>query len=253
MKVAILEDEPLAAEKLERYLQKYSGTIEILEVLPSLEKALPWIKMHWENVDLFFMDVQLSDGLSFEIFNTIPLNKPIIFTTAFDEFAIDAFKVNSIDYLLKPIKFTDLTKALQKLDTLQSQFADTSKLKPLAEITEEKNFKERFLVKMGNHLHSISIDDISTFYAEGRDAYLLTAEGKRYMIEFTLEALEEMIDPKLFFRVNRSFLVSLNSIADVLVYANRRLKLVLSSKMEREVIVSRERVVDFKKWFEGLT
>ncbi|WP_422859959.1 LytR/AlgR family response regulator transcription factor [Flagellimonas sp. S174] len=253
MKVAILEDEPLAAEKLERYLQKYSGAIEILNIMPSLDMAIPWIESHKNEVDLFFMDVQLSDGLSFEIFNRIRLNKPIIFTTAFDEFAIDAFKVNSIDYLLKPIKFTDLTKALQKLDTVKSQYANTTKLNSLQQLVGKKTFKDRFLVKMGNHLNSISTESIHIFYAEGRDVYLINHDGKRYMLDFTLETLEEMINPKLFFRVNRSYLVNLNAINDVLVYSNRRLKLVTESKPEKEIIVSREKVTDFKKWFEGLT
>lgn len=252
MKVAILEDEPLAAEKLERYLQKYSGTVEILKILPSLEKALPWLEAHKEDVDLFFMDVQLSDGLSFEIFNAIQLSKPVIFTTAFDEFAIDAFKVNSIDYLLKPIKFTDLSRALEKLKTLKSQFLDTEKFKPLVRSKTKHVPKDRFLVKIGNHLNAIATETVSVFYAEGRDVYLITQEGKRYMIEFTLENLETMTDSGLFFRVNRSFLVNLNAITDVLVYSNRRLKLSLQPQMGKEVIVSREKVGDFKKWFEGL-
>ncbi|MEM9362099.1 MAG: LytTR family DNA-binding domain-containing protein [Bacteroidota bacterium] len=253
MKVAILEDEPLAAEKLERYLQKYSGDIEILAILPSLKKAIPWIDTHKDNVDLFFMDVQLTDGLSFEIFNNIQLRKPIIFTTAFDEFAIDAFKVNSIDYLLKPVKFTDLTQALQKLDTLKSQYSDAIKLNSITQMAGKKAFKNRFLVKVGNHLHSVSTEEIDVFYAEGRDAYLFNQNGKRYIIDYTLESLEEIIDPQQFFRVNRSFLVNINSIKDVLVYSNRRLKLVLHPKLEKDVVVSREKVSEFKKWFEGLT
>ncbi|PRX54826.1 LytR/AlgR family response regulator transcription factor [Flagellimonas meridianipacifica] len=253
MKVAILEDEPLAAEKLERYLQKYRGTIEVLNTIPSLEIAIPWIERNMDEVDLFFMDVQLSDGLSFEIFNTIPLNKPVIFTTAFDEFAIDAFKVNSIDYLLKPIKFMDLTKALQKLDTVKSQYSNASRVQSVQEFVGKKAFKDRFLVKMGNHLNSISTETIYIFYAEGRDAYLINHQGKRYMLDYTLETLEEMVNPKLFFRVNRSFLININAIEDVLVYSNRRLKLMLKSKLDPEIIVSREKVSNFKKWFEGLT
>ena len=254
MKVVILEDEPLAVEKLERYLLKYSGEIKILKILTSLEVALPWIEANKDEVDLFFMDVQLSDGLSFEIFNTIPLKKPIIFTTAFDEFAIDAFKVNSIDYLLKPIKFMELTKALQKLNALKSQYSDTSRFTSLKQLSDSKKaFKNRFVVKTGNHLHSISTDQIEVFYAEGRDAYLINKDGKRYMIDYTLEALEEMIDPKHFFRVNRSFLINLNAIQDVLVYSNRRLKLALKPQLEKEIVVSREKVSEFKKWFEGLS
>lgn len=253
MKIAIIEDEPLAAEKLERYLLKYSETMEVLCVLSSLEKAVPWITANQVEVDLFFMDVQLIDGLSFELFSKISIQKPVIFTTAYDEFAIDAFKVNSIDYLLKPVMFTDLSRALQKFKSLKEQFANTVQLAPVIEKLKQKTFKDRFLVRMGNHINSVPSGSINAFYAEGRDAYLVTEQGKKYIIEYKLEALEELLDPKYFFRVNRSFIVNINAISDVTVYANRRLKLSLKSKLEKEVVVSREKVADFKKWFEGLT
>ncbi len=251
MKIVIIEDEPLAAEKLERYLLKYSGELEILSVLDSLESAIPWIGEHQDSVDLFFMDVQLTDGLSFEIFSKVDVKKPVIFTTAFDEFALDAFKVNSIDYLLKPITFTDLSKALQKLQTLKAQFSGNSALKPLARQLGKKNYKDRFLVRLGNHIHSLTTDSITTFYAEGRDAYLKTSKGKTYIIEYKLESLEGLLDPKQFFRVNRSFIVNINAIDDVLVYSNRRLKLSLQQKIDKDIIVSREKVSEFKMWFEG--
>ena len=252
MNIVIVEDEPLAAEKLERYLLKYSETMEVLKILPSLEQAVPWITENQSKVDLFFMDIQLTDGLSFEIFSKVPVQKPVIFTTAFDEFAIDAFKVNSIDYLLKPIMFTDLSRALQKLKSLKQQFGNPEALTPLMQQIQKRTYKDRFLVRMGNHIHSVPSDTINTFYAEGRDAYLVTDQGKKYIIEYKLEALEELLDPKYFFRVNRTFIVNLNAITDVTVYANRRLKLTLKSKLDKEVIISREKVADFKKWFEGL-
>lgn len=252
MKIAIIEDEPLAAEKLQRYLLKYSEEIEVLATLPSLETAIPWIEEHQQKVDLFFMDIQLIDGLSFEIFTKTSVQKPVIFTTAFDEFAIDAFKVNSIDYLMKPIMFTDLSRALQKLKSLKAQFSNPVELVPLLQKIQEKVFKDRFLVRMGNHIHSVPSTSINAFFAEGRDVYLVTDQGKKYIIEYKLEALEELLDPKHFFRANRTFIVHLNAITDVTVYANRRLKLALSSKLDKEVIISREKVADFKKWFEGL-
>jgi DNA-binding LytR/AlgR family response regulator len=252
MKVVIVEDEPLAAEKLERYLLKYNKDIEVLVKLPSLETAIPWIAKHQENVDLFFMDVQLTDGLSFEIFSTISVKKPVIFTTAFDEFAIDAFKVNSIDYLLKPITFTDLSKALNKLKSLREQFSQHTEISPLVQQFGKKSYKDRFLVRMGNHIHSIPTESIGYFYAEGRDVYLKRTNGKKYLIEYTLESLEELLDPKQFLRTNRSFIVHINAIEDVVVYANRRLKLTLNPKAESELIVSREKVVQFKLWFEGI-
>ncbi|WP_396589830.1 LytR/AlgR family response regulator transcription factor [Allomuricauda sp. R78024] len=252
MKIVIIEDEPLASEKLERYLLKYSEKVEVLSILPSLELAIPWIAEHQSKVDLFFMDVQLTDGLSFEIFSKISVQKPVIFTTAFDEFAIDAFKVNSIDYLLKPIMFTDLSRALQKLKSLKEQFSNPLELAPVIQKLQEKSYKDRFLVRMGNHINSVQSNSINAFFAEGRDAYLITEKGKKYIIEYKLEALEELLDPKLFFRVNRTYIVNINAITDVTVYANRRLKLILNSKLDKEVIISREKVADFKKWFEGL-
>jgi len=252
MKVVIVEDEPLAAEKLERYLQKYSGNIEVLDTFTSLEGAIPWIERHQETVDLFFMDVQLTDGLSFEIFSKIPIKKPVIFTTAFDEFAIDAFKVNSIDYLLKPITFTDLSRALKKLKSMKEQFSQGRELAPLVQQLGKKSYKDRFLVRIGNHIHSIPGTSISYFFAEGRDVYLRSTNGKKYLIEYTLESLEELLDPKQFLRVNRSYIVHINSVKDVIVYANRRLKLTLDPKTENELIVSREKVAKFKQWLEGI-
>ncbi|WP_422080189.1 LytR/AlgR family response regulator transcription factor [Ulvibacterium sp.] len=252
MKVVIVEDEALAAEKLERYLLKYKKDIEVSAKLTSLDAAIPWIKEHQETVDLFFMDVQLTDGLSFEIFSVVPVKKPVIFTTAFDEFAIDAFKVNSIDYLLKPITFTDLSQALKKLESLREQFSHATEFGSLVQQLGKKSYKDRFLVRMGNHIHSVPTESIGYFYAEGRDVYLKRINGKKYLIEYTLESLEELLDPKQFLRPNRSFIVHINAIEDVVVYANRRLKLTLNPKTENELIVSREKVVQFKQWFEGI-
>ncbi len=252
MKVVILEDEPLAAEKLSRYLSKYSADMEILQVLDALETAIPWIREHQTKADLFFMDIQLIDGLSFEIFSQVQLNKPVIFTTAFDEFAIDAFKVNSIDYLLKPITFTDLSRALRKLESLKEQFSKGTDIAPLVPRLRDRTYKDRFLVRVGNHIHSVASVDIAYFHAEGRDVFLVNSEGRRYLVEYTLETLEELLFPKQFFRINRSFIVQLNTIDDVVVYANRRLKLSLRPKTDREVVVSREKVGAFKQWFEGI-
>jgi len=250
MNVVIIEDEPLAAEKLIRYIDKYSGDITVIQVLQSLAEAIPWIAENKAEVDLFFMDVQLGDGLSFEIFSQVPLNKPVIFTTAFDEFAVDAFKVNSIDYLLKPITFTDLSKALKKFDFVKKQFAQTD-IAPIVQKLTQKTYKNRFLVKVGNHIRSISIDDVLVFKAEGRDVSLFNTDGKEYLIEYTLETLETLLEPKKFYRVNRSYIVPLSAIQNVTVYANRRLKLVLTTRLEDDLIVSREKVADFKNWFAG--
>lgn len=252
MRVVIIEDEPLAAEKLERYLLKYSEDIELLKTLPSLQTAIPWIEEHQHTVDLFFVDVQLTDGLSFEIFSRISVKKPVIFTTAFDEFAIDAFKVNSVDYLLKPITFTDLSRSLKKLKSLKEQFSRSPDLGQIVKQLGKQTYKDRFLVRLGNHIHSIPSQSIGYFYADGRDVFLYQNSGKKYLIEYTLESLQELLDPKQFFRANRSFIVHINAIEDVIVYANRRLKLSLSPATEIDLIVSREKVAAFKKWFEGI-
>ncbi len=252
MNIVIIEDEPLAAEKLRRYLEKCKGTMNIIAELASLSTAVPWISEHIDEVDLFFMDVQLSDGLSFELFSSLNINKPVIFTTAFDEFAIDAFKVNSIDYLLKPVTFTDLSRSLRKLESIQKQFANAENVSAILQNISKKSFKDRFLVKTGNHIKSIRIEDIIAFQAEGRDVSLWTNKGKEYIIEYKLEALDDLLDPKLFFRVNRSFIVSLQSIDDVIVYSNRRLKLTLDPDINTGIVVSREKVSSFKQWFEGV-
>ncbi|MDT0539715.1 MULTISPECIES: LytR/AlgR family response regulator transcription factor [Croceitalea] len=251
MRIAIIEDEPLAAEKLERYLLKYDTNIEVLSKLNSLETAIPWIVENKAQVDLFFMDVQLSDGLSFEIFSQVTINKPVIFTTAFDEFAVDAFKVNSIDYLLKPITFTDLSRALKKLAALKEQFSHSNQITPILTTLGKRSYKDRFLVKIGNHIKSIPVEDIIAFQAEGRDVSLFTKQAKEYIIEYKLEVLAELVDPKLFYRVNRGFVVALKAINDVMVFSNRRLKLTLAPNIHKEIVVSREKVSDFKKWFEG--
>lgn len=252
MKVLIIEDEKLAAEKLERYLSKYNGEIEVLAQLPSVGESIEWLTQNQSELDLIFMDIQLTDGLSFEIFHSVTITRPIIFTTAYDEYAIDAFKVNSIDYLLKPISFMDLSKALKKLEGLKKQLNPPDNLNAaIRQISQKSTYKDRFLVKRGNHIQSIPTTDIILFYAEGRTAFLLTGEGKKYIIEYKLEDLESMLDPKTFYRVNRSFIVSIQGIQDILMYSNSRLKITLEVDIDKEIIVSREKVKRFKGWLEG--
>ncbi|NAS30647.1 response regulator [Flavobacteriaceae bacterium R38] len=252
MKVAIIEDELLAIEKLTRYLLKYDDQIEVIHTMESIQNAVQWIESHQQEVDLFFMDIQLTDGLSFEIFDKVKIVKPVIFTTAFDEFAIDAFKMNGIDYLLKPVTFTDLSGAMKKLSALKAMFSTGNDLSTVIKKIAEKPHKNRFLVRLGNHLNSVKTEDICFFNADGRDAYLVTNTGKKYLIEYKLEALEELLDVQYFFRINRGFIININAIKDVLVYSNRRLKLILNVNYDKEMIVSREKVQSFKLWFEGI-
>ncbi|KOY52447.1 LytR/AlgR family response regulator transcription factor [Polaribacter dokdonensis] len=250
MKIVIVEDEQLAAEKLERYLLKYNTENKIVVVLTSITDAVSWFNTNID-YDVIFMDIQLTDGLSFEIFNQTKINKPVIFSTAFDEYAVDAFKVNSIDYILKPITFTDISKAMNKLKQMQSIFSSES----IAVITndlQKKKTKDRFLVRLGNHIHSIKTEDIALFYAEGRTVYLITKEQKRFILDFKLEDVHNLLSSQSFFRVNRSFIVNINSIKDVLVFSNSRLKITSKVNVDKEIIVSREKVSAFKTWLEGI-
>jgi two-component system, LytTR family, response regulator len=254
MKVIIVEDEVPAAEKIERYLKKYNADISIEAKFDSVSTTVEWLRQYQDAVDLIFMDIQLIDGLSFQIFQQVEVKKPVIFTTAFNEFALDAFKVNSIDYLLKPITFTDLSASLKKFETLRSQFRASQfqqRIQNAFEVVKPREFKNRFMVKLGEHIRSITIDQISIFYAEGRDVFLITKENRKFIIDYTLEALEEILDPTLFFRLNRTFVVNINAIKDVLIYSNSRLKITLNQVFDKEIIVSREKVSDFKEWFDG--
>ena len=251
MKILIIEDETPAAEKLERYLLKYEPKTEVKACLPSISESVNYLQEKQEELDLIFMDIQLSDGLSFEIFSQIQIKTPVIFTTAFDEYAIDAFKVNGLDYLLKPIRFTDLSNSLKKLDLLREQLLTKSNLQDLSQNFRKKSYKERFMVKIGAHISTIPIQEVLFFRADGRTVYLYTKEGKRYIIDYKLEDLIDMLDPGNFYRVNRSFIIQIQAIQDVLVYSNSRLKIIPPIKLDKEIIVSREKVADFKTWLKG--
>ncbi len=251
MKVLIIEDEQPAAEKLIRYLNKYDESIEILQQLDSVESSTQWLTNHQEQLDLIFMDIQLIDGLSFEIFDAIKITRPVIFTTAFDEYAIDAFKVNGIDYLLKPITYTNLQQSLKKIDALRSALGEVGSINQKVQDINQKKYKNRFMVKLGEHIRSITTDEIVLFYAEGRNVYIYTDKNRKFILDNKLEELENMLDPAFFFRVNRSFILNINCITDVLVYSNSRLKITPSLDIQKEIIVSREKVGAFKEWFDG--
>ncbi|MBX2970942.1 MAG: response regulator transcription factor [Cyclobacteriaceae bacterium] len=255
MKVLIIEDEVPAAEKLERYLLKYDSATTVAGHLSTVADAVSWLKENQENIDLIFMDIQLIDGLSFQIFQQVQVRKPVIFITAFNEFALDAFKVNSIDYLLKPITFTDLSNSLKKLESLREQLQwNDSKTRQLSDVfssNKTKDYKTRFMVKLGDHIRSITADQISLFYAEGRDVYLVTTQNRKFIVDYTLETLEDLLDPTVFYRVNRTFILNIHTIKDVMMYSNSRLKISLTQEFDKEIIVSREKVNPFKEWFDG--
>jgi len=256
MKVLIIEDEKPAIEKLETMLRKYDPEIEITGICTSVEQTIKWINNPENLADLLFVDIQLTDGLSFEIFERTEINTPIIFITAYNEYAIQAFKVNSIDYLLKPLNYDDLYRGLEKIKLLRENLPANKERIKYDELSRvllqmNKSYKTRFLVKVGDHIRSVKAENIELFYAEGRTVFIITKKQNKYIIDFKLEELEAKLDPNMFFRVNRSFIVNINAISDVVVYSNSRLKIELNMEFEKEIIVSREKVAQLKVWFEG--
>ncbi|SDX32361.1 two component transcriptional regulator, LytTR family [Lutibacter oricola] len=250
MKVIIIEDEKPAARRLGRMLNELS--IEPIATLHSVEESVNWFHNN-EHPDLLFLDIQLSDGLSFEIFDEIEVDSAIIFTTAYDEYALKAFKLNSVDYLLKPIDADELEVAIDKFKKIQ--FAETTKVFDLQQLKNimrptQHSFKKRFTVKIGQHLKMISIENIECFYSENKATNIYTTENRNYLIDNTLDELEQLLDPEVFYRVSRKYYVNINAIKDIVSYTNSRLKLILNSYKEDEIIVSRERVKDFKAWID---
>ncbi len=245
MNVIIIEDEKPAARLLSRKLEKLNITVS--QMLHSVEESLKWFAEN-PQPDLIFLDIQLSDGLSFEIFEQFDIKSAVIFTTAYDEYALRAFKLNSVDYLLKPIDPTELEKAVQKYkERTQNKSLDLNWVKNMFG-TNQKSYKERFSVKIGQQLKIINTSDVECFFSENKGTYIHTSENRNYLIDSTLEQVEEELNPKDFFRVSRKFVVSLKAIKEIQVYSNSRLKVILNTYKEDEVIVSRERVSDFKSW-----
>ncbi|MBF4487273.1 MULTISPECIES: LytTR family DNA-binding domain-containing protein [unclassified Flavobacterium] len=253
MTTLIIEDEKPAARLLQRKLEKLDIAVETM--LHSVEESVHWFSNN-EHPDLIFLDIQLSDGLSFEIFEKINIQSAIIFTTAYDEYALKAFKLNSIDYLLKPIDEDDLEVAVTKFKNRipkansgnQNLQLDFEQIRQMLSNPFEKSYKKRFTVKIGQHLKVITTDEIECFFSENKGTYIHTFDNRNYLIDSTLEVLEQELDMKDFFRVSRKFIIPLTAIKEIQVYTNSRLKVILPTYKEDEVIVSREKVQDFKSW-----
>jgi DNA-binding LytR/AlgR family response regulator len=254
MTTIIIEDEKPAARLLQRKLEKIN--IEVGVMLHSVEEAVDWFSKN-EHPDLIFLDIQLSDGLSFEIFEKVDIKSAVIFTTAYDEYALKAFKLNSVDYLLKPIDEDDLEVAVLKFKERlhfpkttekESMQFDFEQIKKMLSNPFEKTFKKRFTVKIGQHLKVISTDEIECFFSENKGTYIHTFDNRNYLLDSTLELLEQELDTADFYRISRKFIISLKSIKEIVMYSNSRLKIVLPSYKEDEVVVSREKVSDFKNW-----
>ncbi len=251
MTIIIIEDEKPAARLLQRKLEKLK--IDVSVMLHSVEEAIDWFSKN-EHPDLIFLDIQLSDGLSFEIFEKIEIKSAIIFTTAYDEYALRAFKFNSIDYLLKPIDEDDLEIAVNKfqdrLPKKEKLQIDFEEIKKMLSNPFEKNYKKRFTVKIGQHLKVISTDEIECFFSENKGTYIHTFDNRNYLLESTLEILEQELNPANFYRISRKFIIPMKAIKEIILYSNSRLKVILPSYNSEEVIVSREKVTDFKNWIE---
>jgi DNA-binding LytR/AlgR family response regulator len=252
MDIVIIEDEILAAKRLQDIVKKYDPLTRVLAKLDSVKSSIKWFQEN-AHPNLIFMDIQLGDGMSFEIFEQVLPEAPVIFTTAFDEYAIRAFKVNSIDYLLKPVDFEELSFALNKY---KSQVKDKT-VKGLMnhDISEtvlsmvKKEYKQRFASKVGEHIKTFTINNVACFYSFDKSTFALLINGRNYMLDYSLEQLEHLLDPQQFFRVSRKFIIKHDQIKEIVSYSNSRLKIHLNiPPWEDDIIVSREKVAKFKAW-----
>ncbi len=253
MNILLIEDEPQAAQRLEKLVKAIVPHAIVLAKIDTVENSVQWLK---ENAapDLILMDIQLADGISFSIFDRCEVKSPVIFTTAYDEYALKAFKVNSIDYILKPVDEGELRAAIQKFETLtgSKSVAPDKMLESIGLAVQmlTKKYKERFVIKVGEHLKSIEVSDILFFYSLEKATFAQTKDGRKHILDFTIEQLDGLINPERFFRINRKYLVAADAIQDMISYTNSRLKLVLKTSDDSDVIVARERVQEFKDWLD---
>ena len=249
MNVVLIEDEDRTARQLERLLKKYDPTIHILARLPSVNDTVAWFKEH-PVPDLAFMDIHLEDGLVFKVFDQLQLTLPIIFTTAYDEYMLKAFKVNSIDYLLKPVDSDELAAALDKFKAVRNQPAtpDLSGLLQLLQKPQSASFRERFMISIGTKIHSVEVADIAFFFTEEKATFLVNKTGQFMPLEYSLDQLMGLLNPNQFFRVNRQFLIARSAIQAINAYSAGKLKLNLTPTAREEVFVSLSRMTEFKDW-----
>ena len=252
--VLIVEDEPHAQKELKRLFNNSGHDINVMECIDNVEDAISWLNNNLEP-DIMFFDIQLSDGLSFEIFEHINTSVPVIFTTAFDEYAIQAFKVNSIDYLLKPIKQNELVAALDKFNSLKlsgpkpETGISIEQIQKLLEINKPE-YKSRFITRIGDQIIQIGINNIAYFKAEDNEVLIITNNNKKYIIDYSLDQLGAILDPKTFFRANRSYYINISSIKKISKYFNSRIHLKLEPVTKDGILISRVRVPDFLKWID---
>ncbi|TDH29208.1 response regulator transcription factor [Segetibacter sp. 3557_3] len=256
MKVLIIEDEELAAKKLSKTLASVDETAEIVGIADSIRSSVQWLESN-PAPDLILMDIELGDGQSFEIFDKTEVKSTVIFTTSYDEYAIKAFKVNSVDYLLKPVQKEDLQAALEKMRNLRKIYSVPAEpatlnvdslVKELQQKLQPKEYRKRFLVKHAQKLVSIETDEIAYFYSDGRLNFFKTTDNRKFVVDYTMDDLEAMLNPEQYFRISRSFYVSIASVDQIHDYFGNRLLLHLKPAVDKEALVSREKVTDFKKW-----
>ncbi|MBK7884747.1 MAG: response regulator transcription factor [Chitinophagaceae bacterium] len=253
MRILLIEDEDPAAKRLQKMLKEIEPGATILDSIVSVSSAIKWFNEN-EAPDLVISDIQLSDGLSFDIFKSINTSCTVIFTTAYDQYAIEAFKVNSIDYLLKPVKKDELAIAINKFKQLrnntQQSVLDINKLLQSFTAPAANNYKTRFIVRYGEHIKTINVQDVAYFNTEDKINFLITKEGRRYTIDFNLDTLESMLDPKIYFRINRQFIIGIHSITEMFAYSKSRVLVKLNPPTKQETVVSTERSGDFKLWLD---
>ena len=257
MNILIVEDEELAVRKLQKTLAEVDNTALVVGVAESIESAVDWLQTN-DTPDLILMDIELADGQSFEIFQRVDVKSPVVFTTSYDEYALKAFKVNSVDYLLKPIQKDELQSALNKYRQIRGLYSPAvtkggdynidSLVKELQQKLQLKEYRKRFLVKHAQKLVSIEIEEIAYFFSDGRLNFFKTSDNRKFVVDYTMDELEEMLDPEKFFRISRSFYISVDSVDQIHDYFGNRLLLHLKPAVEKEALVSREKVTEFKKW-----
>lgn len=253
MKVIIIEDEEAASRRLAKILSEVDSTLEVVAVLESIERSVEWLRSH-EHPQLIFADIQLADGPSFEIFSKVQVNVPVIFITAYDSYALQAFRFNGIDYLLKPIRKSDVEQSLEKFRQLRN--AGTQPKIDYQEIlnmlTAKKTvFQKRIVVRIGQTIRTVEISDVAYFYTEEKISFACLNDGKRLPLDFNLDELETILDPSCFFRINRQFIIFIKAIENMFTYSKSRIKVVLKPHTETETIVSAERSAAFKEWLLG--
>ncbi|MEM6360787.1 MAG: LytTR family DNA-binding domain-containing protein [Bacteroidota bacterium] len=253
MNILIIEDETLAAEKLENLLKELDASVNILGKLKSIETVTDWFESSGDKPDLIISDIRLLDGLSFEIFKQVDYKGAVIFTTAYDQYAIKAFEVNSIDYLLKPVQKEKLKNSLEKFKSLNSAMESPFPYEELVAMIkgQQQEYKSRFMVRTGNKIVAVPVEKISYFYSQNKLTYIVTHDNKKYPLDQPLEVIDKQLDPKQFFRANRQFIITFESVDEIHPYFKGRVKINLKHQPDEEIIISAEKSPEFKKWLDN--